>query len=176
MVEIDAITSAYQNAEQAVFAARHVIEAAEKGIENAKTNAADHLTNQLLGKVGAAPVTIKQARQAFLDAEDELSTVQAARRRCSQKLSVVETRPSFAESKIKECALVVIAAEARIRLKSLLVGEKAYREFVDAENVLHWFQAMGLAERSPAHRPLGPQTKSERFSEPVRGKRCSKRC
>ncbi len=79
LVEIDAITSAYQNAEQAVFAARHVIEAAEKGIENAKTNAADHLTNQLLGKVGAAPVTIKQARQAFLDAEDELSTVQAAR-------------------------------------------------------------------------------------------------
>ena len=157
-VEIEAIEGAHEGATQSVYAARHAVEDAEKAIEDAKTNAADFLTKKLLGTAGAAPLTIKQARAALQDAEDELVAAQAAREALRQKLSAMEKRPSFAESKIKECALAVIAAEAPIA-DFVARYERANCEFTDAARILQWFEVKNLAERKPEYRPGDPEPK-----------------
>jgi chromosome segregation ATPase len=155
-VEIEAIEDAHEGATQTVYAARHAVEGAEKAIEEAKTNAADFLTNTLLGTGGTAPLTIKQARAALQDAEDELAAALAAREALRKKLEAVKARPGFAENKIKECALAVIATEAPIA-EIVARREKAYREFVDAENVLQWFQVKDLADSPTVHQPWEPK-------------------
>ena len=53
---------AKQTADQAVWAARSAVDAAEAGIEDAKAAATAHLIEAAMGTVGDPPTTIRAAR------------------------------------------------------------------------------------------------------------------
>jgi hypothetical protein len=71
--------------EEATSATRRLIPTAEadiekhkEAVEQAKANAARHLTDSVLGAAGDAPLSIKDARAALQDARDTLEAAQGA--------------------------------------------------------------------------------------------------
>jgi hypothetical protein len=74
-----ALAKAITTADEGVRAARLAVAAADQGIEVAKVNAARHLTDTALGTAGVAPLSIREARAAAIEAADHLEACVAAR-------------------------------------------------------------------------------------------------
>jgi hypothetical protein len=115
-----AISSAYQSADAEVYRARRALENAQAGVAQSKLDAASFLTDVARGEAGERPPTIRQARTALEDAEDELASCVAARAALRDQMS--EGHPGLSDILLKEAALAVLTDE-RATAATALVAE-----------------------------------------------------
>ena len=107
-----ALVVACDAARESVWAGRVDVERAEGGVEAAKAAAATHLVDLANGTAGAAPVTIRAARAALVDAEDDLAAREAARVALDAQLAEAKHAPEFARQRLRDAALAVVREEA----------------------------------------------------------------
>ena len=94
--QLAANESAQQTTTEAIYAARDTVKAATAAIEEAKANAATHLTAVAMGNAGPAPTSVKAARVALQDAEDALEAALAARAELEQQHKDAEHEIEYA--------------------------------------------------------------------------------
>jgi hypothetical protein len=104
--------AAHQTAFDAVIAARRALEKTIAAIEEAKVNAARHLTDVALGRDGAAPMSVKDARARVQDAEDVLEAAVSARHQLEKQKPEVESELRWAADKVAKCVRNVMHSEA----------------------------------------------------------------
>lgn len=146
LAEIAAVDVALSSAWSAIVAAERDAERAAARIEEAKANAAKFQTDTLLGKAGAAPVSIREARAAAQDADDALATAREARAALAEhreSLTGFEA-VSLKKDTIERAAMAVVRAELDANgIYDRFV--RAYREFADARALLGVAEGLGIS-------------------------------
>jgi hypothetical protein len=145
-----ALVNAGATADAEVRAARRAVEAATEAIETAKSNAARHLTDVALGTAGEAPLSIRQARAAAIEAADHLEACLAAREALNAER--VEGKGWSAENSrldVEAAAVAVIRAEMAARGVALVAQvARLQRELVARGSALQWLSKAGVFPRS----------------------------
>jgi predicted nucleic acid-binding Zn-ribbon protein len=123
----------YQDGNQA-----EVVERAKAAVEDAKTNAAAHMTKTLLGNAGAAPVSVKEARRALQAAEDDLEALQAVEATLAKRVADCERDLAIAKRKLDEAIRDVVFSGPGIR-KLLIEFDNLKRDLEIRGRALSWF-------------------------------------
>ena len=145
-----ALKQAYSEAERRVFRQRDVGEAAAAALEQAKSGQAAHLIAEASGRSEPAPVSIRAARAALTDAEDELAGFEAARAVLKDNLADAAQRPEYATTRVRAAALAVIRAEGQATARALVDEvEQLQQQLIRRGEALRW-----LAREARAF-PLG---------------------
>ncbi len=108
------ITSGLDAVRETVIACQIVVRRATEAVEAAKVSAAEYITAQALGTSGEAPRTIKEARAALQDAEDDLSAAKAARETLALHEQEARESLSYALVRSERAARAVFLAEVPI--------------------------------------------------------------
>lgn len=116
---LEAIERARREITQKIVEARRVLDQATSAIETAQSNCAQHLTNAALGYVEPAPQSMKQARAALQDAQDELDALHAARSKLESDIPAAQTAKWTSE----------LGLETRIR--DVVKSDPAIESFVE---------------------------------------------
>ena len=135
---VQAIKAAQETADRNVLGARRAVEVAEQNIQSAKAAAARHLTDVAMGRDAAAPMSIRQARSALQDANDELEAAEAARAALGKE--TVEVRAAHASLDalnvhVQDVARAVVAADPLPRTMADR-REKLWREVAELSAAL----------------------------------------
>jgi chromosome segregation ATPase len=88
---------------------------ARADVETAKVNAAAHMTETLLGKAADAPVSIKEARRALQEVEDELEALHAIQATLEKRLQDCREEKDWAKQLLDRALRDVIKAEPPVR-------------------------------------------------------------
>jgi hypothetical protein len=123
--ELAANEQAQLKAETAKGEAADAVERARRALEEAKSNAARHLTRTMMGDAGAPPVSIKDARAALTDATDSLEVAGEAFD------ALVKQRPSLGQ----EVSFAQFGL--RDKLRDLVRSDLAVKELVERYTELH---------------------------------------
>jgi hypothetical protein len=99
---------------EVINAARDRVEAAGAAVEQAKVDAAQHLTASAMGTAGAAPVSVKAARTAAQDAQDDLDAALAARAALEKQRGPAENAVSLAEYTLNIAVRNVIRGDSTV--------------------------------------------------------------
>jgi phage host-nuclease inhibitor protein Gam len=115
--ELDATTKALSElqAKRHTGAATKAVEAAKAGVETAKANAAAFLTANLQWTAGEPPLSVKDARAALQEAEDNLETQLAVEADLKAKKENEKTALDFAKSTVKAKIEAVVRADPSFR-------------------------------------------------------------
>jgi hypothetical protein len=118
------------------------VEAAGQAIEVAKVNAARHLTDTALGTAGVAPLSIREARTAAIEAADHLEACVAARDALNSERA--EGHEGLSAILVTDAARAVIKAEVSGRVAAMAsrVAE-LQRQLVAAGSALEWLSSRG---------------------------------
>ncbi|SHM07024.1 hypothetical protein SAMN05444159_7591 [Bradyrhizobium lablabi] len=139
--EHDATTRALDEAKARIYHDGNQAEAVEKAkaaVENAKANAAKHMTESLLGKAGEAPVSIQEARRALQDAEDELEALKAVEATLQTRLTACTSELDWAKRHLRDRVRDVVSSEPGIR--NLLTKFEAAKKDLEQRHLdLRWF-------------------------------------
>ncbi len=160
-----ATQAAYAAAGEAVRAADAKHRAAEAAVEPARAAATAHAIDVAAGRAaGAPPVAIRAARDAVVDAADELASAIAAHAALESELTDLTRNKDYPERRVADRAGAVLAASPQVaalveRLESL------QREVFDCSRALLFLwganaipiggQVGGFKERSAAERARG---------------------
>jgi hypothetical protein len=139
--EIAAAQAAVTAADAVWRASRQTRVDAAAAIEPAKAATAEHAIAAAMGIAGEAPITIKAARAALTEAEDNEESAKAALDALTSRLAEI-TRYSFAEGNVKAAAAAVIAAAPETAALVAKV-ERLQRELVAAGDALLWLSGAG---------------------------------
>jgi hypothetical protein len=104
---IEAATRALEQATAGVSEAKRKLEAAETAVEGAKIAEARHLTDVAAGRGGTPPQTIRQAKDALEDAQDDLAAREAAQTALTTELANLERHSELPELRVREAAVAV---------------------------------------------------------------------
>jgi hypothetical protein len=96
-------------------AAAKAVEMAKAAVETAKANAAEFASAAILGTVGEPPMSVKDARAALQEAEDNLETQLAVEASLKAKKENEQTALGFAKSTIKRKIEAVVSADPSFR-------------------------------------------------------------
>jgi len=123
--------------------AKSVIEKAKGAIETAEAAAATNLANRLMGATGEPPLSVRDAKLALQDAEDELESVQAARKVLEEQERIAQSDLEWTERSVTEKAKDVIrSAEAVAGL--IADFETVQRHFVEKKAAVEWLVRNGV--------------------------------
>jgi chromosome segregation ATPase len=123
--------------------AREAIEKARAAIEEAKTNAADHLTSLALGTAGDAPISVEDARAALRAAEDKLVALEATETALAARLKSCESALYFKRDHLNKGLQDVVKSETGVR-KLLSEFAALKREINERSDVLRWLHSKSL--------------------------------
>jgi DNA repair exonuclease SbcCD ATPase subunit len=149
--QLSAIETAQRKTDEAVYAARHAVEEAEAKIEQAKSDAATHLTAIAMGSTDAAPLSVKEARASLQDAQDTLDAAISAREELAKQKPAVESDASSLRLLIDNRIHDVIMAEAPVE-KMLADFATLHREFVAHRRVMEWLEGQNAIPREASFR------------------------
>ena len=107
-----ATSAAIRTATEATWDARRRLDAAPELVERAKVNVAQHLADMARGVGGTPPQTIREARDAVRDAEDDLDVAKASHDALQAEMGRLDERAYFVKSAVEVAARAVISAEA----------------------------------------------------------------
>jgi hypothetical protein len=115
--ELDATVKALDELQESRFAggARKAVEAAREAVEAAKTNAAAFVTATILGTAAEPPMSVKEARAALQEAEDNLETQRTVEAGLKAKKEAEEQALYFAKSRVKDKIQSVVGADPSLR-------------------------------------------------------------
>jgi hypothetical protein len=135
--ELDATLRALDELQESRFAggARKAVEAAREAVETAKANAAAFVTATILGTAGEPPMTVKEARAALEEAEDNLETQRTVEAGLKAKKEAEEQALYFAKSRVKDKIQSVVGADPSLR-KLLVEFEEMRRAVAQRERLL----------------------------------------
>jgi DNA repair exonuclease SbcCD ATPase subunit len=148
---LSAIATAQRTTDEAVYAARHAVEEAEAKIEQAKSNAATHLTAIAMGSTDAVPLSVKEARAYLQDAQDTLDAAISAREQLAKQKPAVESDVNSLRRQIDNRITDAIKAEAPVE-KMLADFATLHREFVARRRVMEWLEGLGVIPREASFR------------------------
>jgi hypothetical protein len=132
------------------------VQSAKDGVDQAAALATSYLIAKAVGDAGAAPVTVKAARQALTDAEDALEAARNARDGLTQQVEDATRDLALARRRVSDAALQVLREAPGL---DHLVAEvtRLQRELADKGAALAWLIGKGgvsvqdvQAKRSPA--------------------------
>jgi hypothetical protein len=123
--ELAANEQAQLKAEGAKGEAADAVERAQRALEEAKSNAARHLTRTIMGDAGAPPVSIRDASAALTDATDALEVAGEAFD------ALVKERPSVAQ----EVSFAQFGLRGKLR--DVVRSDLAVKELVERYTELH---------------------------------------
>ena len=106
-----ATSVATQTASETIWDARRRVDAAPELVERAKANVAQHLADVARGTAGMPPQTIREARNAVTDAQDDLDVAEASRDALRAEMERLDGQAYFIKDAVEKAALAVIAAE-----------------------------------------------------------------
>ena len=146
------LRKAHQTAESAVFRLRAEVEVAEVALEQAKAAAAEHMVALASGSAGEAPISIRSARAALLDVQDDLAAAQAARESLKGQLDDASQRPNSVANRVRAAALAVIRMEGKAAAEALVAEvERLQQQLIRRGEALRWLArevgTFPLAER-----------------------------
>jgi 3-dehydroquinate synthetase len=146
--QLAANESAQAATQEAIYAARHAVEQTAAAIEEAKKNAATHLTAVAMGTAGAAPLSLKQTRLAAQDAEDALEAAKSANAALEEQHKAAERELQYASLDLDKCVRDVIRLETGAAVSELLKqAETAQADLINRRVVLrHLLHADQVAE------------------------------
>jgi hypothetical protein len=138
-----ALERASQNANTDVLRAIQATEAAEAALAAAQGNTIRHVVDKALGTAGAAPVTIREARSAVIEAQDHLEECRGIRAALKAEMDVDDA--GLSAFLVNDAAKAVIRSEMRERAVAL-AGRvaKMQREIVAAGSGLEWLSRAGV--------------------------------
>jgi chromosome segregation ATPase len=139
--EFDATERALREAKARIYQddnQAEIVEKAKAAVEDAKANAATHMTETLLGKAGAAPVSVREARRALQEAEDELEALLAVKTTLETRLAACESELNWAKRHLRDRVRDVVCSEPGIR--NLLIKFEAAKKDLEQRHLdLRWF-------------------------------------
>ena len=143
--ELAAANSAVGKADAIWRAARQTHTEAATAAEDAKAGWAQHLMALATGTAGAAPLTIRAAREAAADAEAEEEAAKAALDAVRAHLENVQRFADLPERAVRESAAAVLRTSAPV---AELIGEvqRLQRELVDKGLALLFLERCGALD------------------------------
>jgi hypothetical protein len=138
-----ALAQAAQAANSDVMRAIGLAEAAEAALAEAQGNTIRHVVDKALGTAGAAPVTIREARAAVIEAQDHLEECRGIRAALKAEMDADNT--GLSALRVNDAAKAVIRSEMRERAVAL-AGRVAemQRQLVAAGSGLEWLSRAGV--------------------------------
>ncbi len=136
--------TAQQRTFQTIRDARRAVEAATAAIDEAKANAARHLTDTAMGTAGNAPLTVKDARAKVQDAEDALEAAICAQSALVEQQKAAESDLQYARMALDYRVRDVVKAEANagalvsdyVALHRDLVNRRRVLEFLNLRDTI----------------------------------------
>jgi hypothetical protein len=121
-------------------------EAAETALAEAQGNAARHAVDKALGTAGAAPMTIREARAAAIEAQDHLDECRATRAALKTDLDGRDT--GLSALRVTDAAKAVIRSEMAERAIALAARvAEMQRELVARGSALEWLANAGVCPK-----------------------------
>ena len=106
-----ALSSAYEKAAEACYAANAAVDRAQEVAAQAQKFAVEHAVSAALGEGGSAPLTPREAREALQEAKDYLEVARGARDTLHQAVEKAEA--PYGKMALRGCAIEVVRTEAR---------------------------------------------------------------
>ncbi len=133
---------------EAIWDARRRLDAAPELVERAKANVAQHLADVARGVAGMPPQTIREARNAVQDAQDDLDAAEASRDALRAAMERLDKQAYFVLDAVKKAALAVIGAEATATAQMLSAHlVQLQRDMLVTGRALEWL--VGTAKALP---------------------------
>jgi DNA repair exonuclease SbcCD ATPase subunit len=143
-----ALATALQSAEAEVRRANAAVAAGEAGVEEAKAATSAHMVSVASGTAGDPPRTIRQARNALQDAEDQREAARAAR----DQLKALQAEPSAIDvlrMNLSDAIDRVLVAEASAQARAVVEAAYEARERLARATLLTQFlDHRGLFEKN----------------------------
>jgi hypothetical protein len=95
--------------------AHRAVEAASEAVEAAKANAAAYMAAKIGGTAGEPPTSVKDARAALQEAEDNLETQKAIEASLKAKLEAEQEALHFAKVRVNRKVQAVVGADPSLR-------------------------------------------------------------
>ena len=143
-----AASTAIQTADEAIWDARRRLDAAPELVERAKANVAQHLADVARGVGGIPPQTIREARNAVTDAEDDLDAAKAARDALRAQMEELDGRAYHVKGAVERAARAVMGSEAAETARAMAADLVRLQHAVYATgHALEWL--VGTAKALP---------------------------
>jgi hypothetical protein len=113
--ELDATNKALAEMQDKRRDARRAVETAKSAVEDAKAAAATFLTATINGTAGDAPMSVKNARAALLEAEDNLEAQNSVETSLNAMKPALEDSLSLAKMSMKDKIAAVVGADPSLR-------------------------------------------------------------
>ncbi|MGI4801023.1 MAG: hypothetical protein ACRYG8_44755 [Janthinobacterium lividum] len=107
-----ATSVAIGTASEAIWNARSRVDAAPELMERAKANYAQHLADAARGVPGMPPQTLREARNAATDAQDDLDVAKATRDALQAEMERLDGLAYRFKENVEKAALAVVGTEA----------------------------------------------------------------
>ena len=134
-----ATSAAMQTADSAIWDARRRLDAAPELVERAKANAAQHLADVARGVPGMPPQSIREARNAVTDAENDLDAAKAARDALRAQMEELDGHAYLVKGAVERAALAVIGAEAADAARAMAADlVRLQREMLATGQAVEW--------------------------------------
>ncbi|MGI4941745.1 MAG: hypothetical protein ACRYHQ_14490 [Janthinobacterium lividum] len=139
-----ATSAAISTASDTVWNARRRLDAAPELIERAKANVAQHMADTARGVAGTPPQTIREARNAVADAEDDLDAAKAAQDALRVQMEELDGRAYHFQNAVGRAARAVLHAEAEATAYALAAElRRMQQEMVALGDAVEWLASAG---------------------------------
>ena len=139
-----ATSAAISTASDAIWDARRRVDAAPELMERAKANVAQHLVDTARGVAGAPPQTIRDARNAVTDAEDDLDAAKASRDALQAEMERLDGKAYFRKAAVEKAARAVLHAEAEATACALAAElHRMQQAMVALGDTVEWLAGAG---------------------------------
>jgi len=108
--EMAAVEKAIATASERVFSLAAAVDTATEDVDKAKADTVTHLVDHAMGGTAVAPRTIRQARNALQEAEDELAAARTARGELERRKADLLFPVSLATGRVDDAITAVLQA------------------------------------------------------------------
>jgi hypothetical protein len=137
-----ATAASMQIASENVWAARTRLDAAPELLEQAKVNTANYLAGIPRGETRTPPQTIREARDAAVDAQDDLDAAKVAKDALNERMERLDLQAYKLKDAMEKAAFAVIGAEAADRARAMAADlMRLQQEMYSTGQALAWLTA-----------------------------------
>ena len=139
-----ATSAAISTASDTVWNARRRLDAAPELIERAKANVAQHMADTARGVAGTPPQSLREARNAVADAEDDLDAAKAAQDALRVQMEELDGRAYHFQNAVGRAARAVLHAEAEATACALAAElRRMQQEMIALGDTVEWLAGAG---------------------------------
>lgn len=132
---LKSLTEASERLRRGATTTSEKVEAAKDALERAKEAASAHVLASAIGTAGVPPVTVKAARAALQEAEDEHAAAITARNGLDEHVTDAERNRLKADNRVRDAAKAVMRDHAAGLLDEVL---RLQREMIAKGRALSW--------------------------------------